>query len=170
MFNNSDLLASLAELDSKYEENRDPRYAKYALLELCGWIEEAQDYLVIACASKLTHDPFKKHAKEKIRRNSGFDIDSNFYPLLSLIIGMRHFENILNKLRNSGVYFATFEINVQSLKPPRDTHAHTHFDENNITKMRHINRLAPSAVRQQADQILQGFEELEVELKNGGYL
>ncbi|SEN22587.1 hypothetical protein SAMN05216404_103139 [Nitrosospira multiformis] len=165
MFSNSDLLVSLAELDRKYEEKRDPRYAKYALLELCGWIEEAQDHVMRACASKLTLDSFKKYVEEEIKRNSGFDINRNFYPLLSLIIGMRHFEQILVKLRSSGMYFLPFESAVKSLKPHRHTHAHTHYVENNSEKMLYISTASPSVITQQARQIFFGLEELEAELK-----
>ena len=94
------------------------------------------------------------------------DINFNFYPLLSLVIGMTHFEGILKKLRTSGVYFPTFETTVQALKPPRNKLAHTHFDIGNSDKMQVISNLAPTVVKQQASQISLGFSELEIELSS----
>ena len=79
MIARSYILANLKTLDRKYNMATSTRdslfYSKLAILELCGWIEESMDDIVLRCACRHLTDidniTFVK--RQIIKRNYGFD-------------------------------------------------------------------------------------------------
>ena len=92
MLPNLELIQSLDDFEILFQIAVNRRaslmHAKHAFLELCGWIEEAQDYIVLSCAKKLSDPVLKKLVEEKIKFNSAFHFQKNFVPLLALVIGL----------------------------------------------------------------------------------
>lgn len=168
MLPNSELIQTLNELDRLYLLSATPRdslmHAKHALLELCGWIEEAEDYIVRSCANKLTDTTLKKCVEEKIKYNSAFHFENNFMPLLALVIGLTKYELMQNNLSATGRYFLPMVSLINAFKAPRNDHAHTHFEATKLTNA-FLSGHAPSSLRQKAIDIHSGFCELEKCLK-----
>ena len=136
-------------------------HSKHALLELCGWIEEAQDDLVHNCALKLLDQDDLDLMKKKIKNNHTFFFD-NFRELIALVIGLSMYKKIHIKLMGSGSHYMQMIATINSLKDPRNSHAHTHFEtqrpSNGILN-------APSIFKKMASDVHLGLLELEVALK-----
>jgi len=167
------LAASLNKLNADYLLTGQPpehqlRICKHALLEVCGWSEEAEDSILLACASRITDVDLKAHAEWKIKNNSGFSNDGNFAPLLGLMIGLQGLSSVRAHLRNVGVWFAVMENALNNLKSPRNAHAHTHFDHTNLAKMQHLQQ-SPAVLLNIAQHLHDGLLELETELQARGY-
>jgi hypothetical protein len=164
MLPNSELLISLGTLDQLYTATNDTRqlkmYSKHALLELCGWIEEAQDYIVLECAKKVANAELSKLIKSKVKKNYGFHYHDNFVATLGIVVGLQKYEKIRDKLDATGVYFNNLVSTINSLKDQRNSHAHTHFQLANATTLS-----APSIVRRDSEQVYEGMIELEKYLK-----
>src|SRR5262245_144151 len=114
MISISHLSSSLNKLNSDYLIVNQPtedqlRICKHALLEVCGWSEEAQDSILHACAAKIADQHLKDLAEQKIKANSGFHNDGNFAPLLGLMIGLQGLSSVRAHLRNVGTWFAVME-------------------------------------------------------------
>jgi hypothetical protein len=152
-------------------EPGDPaQFCKYAALELCGWIEEAQDFILMQFKPKLIDPNFQNSLDRFIKENYGFDINRNFLPMMAYGIGVVNYESIVLGWRKSGSKFSRMEglIASNQYKKIRDRHAHTHFDEAVADKLEHLN--SPAVVKQHATAIYDGFEELLIKLKKGKYL
>ena len=99
MLSNSELILSLDALDRLFQASQSPRdslmHSKHALLEFCGWIEEAQDELLRKCAAKLLDPADVKLVDERIQKNYTF-IFGKFRELISLVIGLNKYKIIDN--------------------------------------------------------------------------
>ena len=162
MLTNAELIKSLDTLDVLYQNSTTPResvmHSKHALLELCGWVEEAQDEIVRNCAKRINDPALIKLVHEKIDGNSQFHFHNNFIPLLGLVIGLIKFSELESKLLNNGRYYLGCQSNINNLKKPRNTHAHTHFENSRISNSL---LFAPSRTKQMAKEIYLGLDELE---------
>lgn len=168
MLSNSELLLSLNELERLFQAATNPRdskmHAKHALLELCGWIEEAQDDLVLKCSKKILDPSLITLIEKKVKFNSSFEFDEKFLPLLGLVVGFQKYSVIQSKLTLHGKLFPTLSININKLRVPRNNHAHTHFEDSKPTNSIFQN-LGPSSIKQLANDIYGGLLELERALK-----
>ena len=100
--------------------------SKLATLELCGWIEVSMDDIVIRMAKRLLSDPVDRatYESEFVNRVHGFDYQIHFRRLLMGLIGL---QGVV--LMEGGVdpsLFAPMRGALSSLKPLRDSHAHTY--------------------------------------------
>ncbi|WP_186252267.1 hypothetical protein [Burkholderia gladioli] len=177
MLPNKQLLESLDALEVHYKTATGPKVAgvsqgdpslfcKHAALELCGWLEELQDYVALQCGASLSDPVFINSLKVFIGNTYGFDMKTHFLPMISFSIGAVKYEEILNKIRAPGSKFTQMEgiITNNQYKQIRNRHAHTYFDASNHDKLQHLN--SPAVVKQHAIMIYDGFKELYVELKN----
>ncbi|RVT46798.1 hypothetical protein EMM73_07980 [Rheinheimera sediminis] len=98
-------------------------YSKFAILELCGWIEISMDNIIIRLSKKMNKDKNTKELLEKVKRNSSFDYDSNFKPLVAHVIGMVNFEKVESRCDLGKL--AKFEATLSILKKERNKLAHT---------------------------------------------
>lgn len=169
MLSNLELVQSLDDLEVAFQNASSPRaytmFAKHALLELCGWIEEAEDYIIQSCAKKLSDTALKKLVADRIKTNSAFHFTDKFLPLLALVIGLAKYELIQNKLTANGMYFTNLVSTINGLKDPRDKHAHTHFETGKPQINGLLNGQSPNSLKQNAVEIYKGFSELETCLK-----
>ena len=128
MVDKTDITNTLNELDLLY--NSQPAqafyYAKLALLELCGWIEQTMDFIIIDNSNiKLSVQANKSLVKDSIvKRTYGFHYDDHFRPMLMKLIGLIELEKLENNLKATGD-FAILSSQLGSLRQSRDKAAHT---------------------------------------------
>lgn len=124
------ILCNLRTLDYSYRHARTAKeaqfFAKMAILELCGWIEESMDDIVLRCAKKhLKQKPNRDYCeKEVVKRTFGFDYEKNFRFMLIRVLGLIIVEKIENRV-DSTIY-AQMVAALSQLKQQRDPEAHTH--------------------------------------------
>lgn len=176
MLSNTDLIATLTKLDAQYvlasggPPDELKRICKYGILELCGWTEEAQDFIVNGCVAKLSEQDLIGIVTDRIKRTHGFDPISHFIPLLGLVVGLHSFEAIRYTLSGSSLYFDAAMQSLATLKAPRNAHAHTHFAGGNPVAMNHLNGRSPSVLLVEADKIKKGLSDLEANLLHHGFM
>jgi len=108
-----------------------PTYAKLALLELCGWIEETQDqiimdYLALKSIEQTVIDKFKK---EVIDRNYGFKYKDNFRKMLIQTVGLISLKEIESELEtntNNNITLSEVKSLLGNIEKKRNDAAHTH--------------------------------------------
>ena len=128
------ILTTLKELDKLYNTTKSSKKATYfsklALLELCGWIEESFDSIVLSYAKKLRLQENKKYYEDKIvRNNSGFVYKSHLRPMMISLIGLIETEKIEKKItrnKKGNFHFEIFKSSLGDLKTLRNKAAHTH--------------------------------------------
>lgn len=175
MLSNIALLDSLNFLQRLYTDAslappaEQVRICKFGLLELCGWIEEAQDYIVNGCVGKLIDSDLREIVVGRVKRNSGFDVSGNFVPLLGLVIGLREYELIRAELVVNEPFYEPAMNALDALKVPRNTHAHTHFSAANSFANAHLMGRQPTLLIIEANKIHVGFSALENSLINRGH-
>lgn len=164
MIAKSYIYITLKSLDSKYRRtnsNRDSLlFSKIAILELCGWIEESMDDMVIRCAYKhLREESNKKFVKEEIvKHTSGFEYKKHFKGMLIRLIGLIHFERLEQTIDQQKLN--NLKSTLSSLKKIRNKEAHTHIKgvANSIN--------APSTTLDQFEKVYAGLLEFDRVLRN----
>lgn len=122
---------TLKELDKLYNTSSSQKkaiyFSKLALIELCGWIEETVDDIVLRHSKRQLKEQRNKeyYQKQIVQRNYGFQYDSNIRPMLISLIGLIEVERLekdlektqqLTKLKNS----------LSNIKNSRNRAAHTY--------------------------------------------
>ena len=130
MIARSYIYANLNKLEKMYHDSKTSKealyFSKLALLELCGWVEESMDDLILRCAIRnLKNAENRKFVRKKIIKPTyGFDYEDHFRKMLIQLIGIINVEKIERKvdplLRDS------LKSNLSTLKEARNPEAHTH--------------------------------------------
>lgn len=127
MVNYIDIENTLTNLDSTYLSSMsDPLLpillSKTALIEFSGWIEQSIDHILYEYLdSHVCEKTIVKYIKEQINKNYGFKYKENVLKILSITIGARHLENILDKIDIS-----VFQTLLNQYSSNRNKAAHTH--------------------------------------------
>jgi hypothetical protein len=122
--------SNLSSLEKKFNSSRSIRestlYSKLAIIELCGWLEEALDDLVIRCLKKSIKDAaLREQIKvNTIDRNYGFEYDKHFKNMLVQIVGYGGVEKFEKQVDNAKLL--QFKSICGTLKVARHSAAHTH--------------------------------------------
>ncbi len=120
-------------LERMYNEamtSTDPQapiyFAKLAILEYCGWIEESMDEIARrAIKRKIRTITFEQIFNDKIiGGTSGFQYKKHFRPMLIQIIGIVGMEELQDHLDRTG-NLDVFIKELEDLKKNRNTAAHT---------------------------------------------
>jgi hypothetical protein len=168
MFSSIDLRANLKALDALFAAETDQRkarlFARLAVLELCGWTEEAVDALVVDSANRcLKTMQHQKDVQEHLKRLYGFDYLYHFKPMLARVIGLYGFEHVearLSTKRPSAL--PKLQAALSQLRPVRDSIAHTHSTAT-------VTVPAPSLVISLTRDIELGLKLLSSEMRSSGY-
>ncbi len=130
-------------------------YSKLAILELCGWIEESMDEIVLNHANHhLKNTPNRTWVKDKVvNRTSGFEYDRYFRQMLISILGIIKVEKLEGKL--DSVKFTLLKSSLVTLTKCRNDEAHTHIK--GVTKT--ID--APSVTQTRFTAVFEGLKNLE---------
>ena len=164
MIAKTNIQRNLRTLNAQYKKSTTtPKVAlflsKLAVLELCGWIEETMDDVLLRCAKKHLKDASSLNAvKELIKKNSGFHYEYNFRRVLVPIIGLVNVEKL--ELAVDQPKKTQMEAALASLKIVRNAHAHTHIRGMTII----IN--APSWTIAQFSPVYEGLIELDMWLRS----
>jgi hypothetical protein len=130
-------------------------FSKLAILELCGWIEESMDDVVMRCAMRhLRHGDNRTYCENDIvRRTYGFDYHANFRLMLIRLLGLINVENIESRVDQNK--YDSMVATLSTLKTQRNTEAHTHLRGTTRT----IN--APSVTIAQFNPLYEGLTEFD---------
>jgi hypothetical protein len=101
-------------------------FSKLAIIELCGWIEESMDDIVLRCATRLLDEPSNRKyvQNDVVKRNYGFDYEKNFRQMLIKLLGLvnvEHIEAQIDLAKHQAMNAALSNLVIQ-----RNTEAHTH--------------------------------------------
>lgn len=141
--------------------------SKAALLDVCGWLEEAMDKLVVDCAVRcnLSSARLQSVKQEYIKRTHGFDYERHFERMLAAVVGFKVLEQAETQIGPTTL--TPFTAALSSLVPLRNHYAHTHFDTAQPYPINVTSIPAPSALVpfvSQADTALQALETALVSL------
>lgn len=123
--------STLIELDILYNSATSQKkiiyYSKLATIELCGWLEESFDNIIITCANrKLKEANNKKFVKKDVvKKNYGFHYENNIRPMLFKLIGLIELEKIEKRLERTG-QISILSANLTNLVGTRNDAAHTY--------------------------------------------
>lgn len=163
MIAQTNIVASLNSLERSYNNAANLRsthfYSKLALLELCGWIEESMDDIVLRCARRHLKDRknIKFVADQTIKRTYGFEYEKHFRKMLIHLFGIINTEKLERKVDQRK--WQLFKAALNNLKTKRNTEAHTHIKG----AMRHID--APSITIAQFPALYDGLIEFDTTIK-----
>ncbi|MGH7871240.1 MAG: hypothetical protein ACREQO_03355 [Candidatus Binatia bacterium] len=121
---------SLQALDTAYKNAASAddaeRFAKLAIIELCGWIEETLDALVLRCATRhLKVQKNLSYCKDDIiGKTYGFDYHRHFRWMLIRLVGLVSVERLEQQVDQ--IKHETLKSTLGSLRVARDSVAHTH--------------------------------------------
>jgi hypothetical protein len=150
---------SLRTLDRLFREATSAKhalfYSKLAILELCGWIEESMDDVVLRCAVRhLRRSDNRRYVEKQIvKRTYGFDYDRHFREMLIRLLGLVAVERIENAV--DPAKSAMMRSTLATLTVVRNTEAHTHVK--GVTTV--IN--APSVTRTHFVAAFEGLSEYD---------
>jgi hypothetical protein len=120
------IISSLTELEVLYNNSSSQKkaiyFSKLALIEFCGWIENAMDNIILVYSNKnLTQEANKKYIlKTVVGRTYGFDYETNFRPMMIRTIGIREVEKLELKLQRNGAQVSILKSTLSTLKVKRN--------------------------------------------------
>jgi hypothetical protein len=130
-------------------------YAKLGVLELCGWIEESMDKIVIEASHRSlalqSHRDFIE--KQIVKRNHGFEYEEHFRKMLIGVIGLKGVQEMESQVDRA--LFDPMCGALNTLKRNRNSYSHTYLKGTTIV----ID--APSVSIQHCQTIFAGLREVE---------
>ena len=104
-------------------------YSKLALMELCGWIEETFDALLIDYVKRTVPVQTLQTTicDEIIDKVYGFRYKQDFRPLMEKIIGASKFQKVMLQLRKKRQRDEILKHELSELSKERNRAAHTHW-------------------------------------------
>ena len=156
--------STLRELDKLYNNASSQKkaiyFSKLAVIELCGWIEETIDEIILRhCNRKLKNHENKEYCKNKIIKTTyGFQYLQNVRPMLINLIGLIGVEKLENELEKTA-QITLLKNNLGNLKVSRNEAAHTHLK--GVTRTYN----APSRTIGDFNRIFTILEKLDSELR-----
>lgn len=101
-------------------------YSKLAILELCGWIEESMDDVVLRCATRSVRSAANRDYVQNqiVKRTYGFDYERHFRAMLIRLLGLVVVERIEGIVDPGKA--ARLKATLTTLTTVRNTEAHTH--------------------------------------------
>lgn len=167
MISKTTIQTNLRTLNAQYNKSTtSPRlalfFSKLAVLELCGWIEESMDDVLLRCARKHLKQPSNlASVSDQIKKNSGFHYENNFRRLLISIIGLLNVERLESSVDQPKR--AQMQAALKSLKIVRNSQAHTHLRGVTTT----LN--APSWTISQFTPVYEGLIDLDRWLRDANF-
>ncbi len=160
MLTDQDIRATLSLLDQQFNNSAnvtDTAFcSKLALIELCGWIEEAMDEIVSKCSSRCLQDSrnIKYCNSIVVRRNAGFDYENNFRKMLIQLLGLVGVEKIEAGVDQAKLVRLNAALSI--LKGSRDGAAHTYLKAGTAATL-----AAPSLLIAQFSPVYDGLLDLD---------
>lgn len=139
-------------------------YSKSSILEVCGWVEEAMDKLVLdsAVRCRLSNARVKAIEEKYVNKTYGFSYKNHFEKMIVSVLGYQVLQVAEVKCVR---YLASMHGSLNELTPLRSYYAHTHFDLISPYPGTRTNIPTPSIMQNHLNNIQLGLTELESELK-----
>jgi hypothetical protein len=141
--------------------------SKAALLDVCGWLEESMDRVVIDCANRchLSTTRLQSIQRDYVKRTYGFEYERHFEKMLTAVVGFKVLEQA--EVQIGATTLTPFTSAISSLVPLRNHYAHTHLDTahpypQNITSIPSPSALVPFV--NQAESALKSLESALITL------
>ena len=159
MISQTRIQKTITQMDKLYQSNigaiEGLYFAKLAILEVCGWIEESMDSIVLSYANRrLTNIRNINYTRDVIvEKTTSFNYDRHFRLMLMRVIGII----LLEKLEMSFdiAKLSRMKGSLGILKTRRDQHAHTHIKGRTV----HID--APSVTARHFQNVYDGLTHIE---------
>ena len=167
MITKSYIESNIRRMNHKYNQARSNKealfFAKMAIMELSGWIEESMDEIMSRCANRNLKDTSNREyfRNQVVKPNYGFHYTKNFRRMITALIGLIMYERLEKSL--DSIKFQRMKSELGNLTQKRNEEAHTH-----IKITRTIN--APSVTLRQFFSIYDGLVDFEQKLKSLKYL
>ena len=122
--------ATLNRLETEYNNSSaDPQlplfYSKLSVIEFCGWIEDSVDELLHNFIDAHILEPRNQTLiKRHIKSNHSFSYEDKMFPLISSVLGIDSWENILDSFPPAD--FVKFVAVLGNFSQHRNNLAHTH--------------------------------------------
>ncbi|GAA4244807.1 hypothetical protein [Winogradskyella damuponensis] len=164
MIAKSYIKSTLIELDKLYNSASSQKkaiyFSKLAVIELCGWIEETLDDIIIKHGNRnLKSVDNKNYCKNKIvNPNYGFQYNNNIRPMLISLLGLIQVEKLELELEKTA-QITLLKSNLGNLKSTRNEAAHTHLK--GVTRIYN----APSRTLGDFNRISTILEKIDNELR-----
>ena len=164
MISKSYITANLSQLNAAYNRSKGKQalyLSKLAILELCGWIELSVDDLIERHAMRHLNKPRNcKYVRDDIiKRNSGFDYESNFRHMMMRTIGIITLEEIETAIGPAVI--APFSAQLGNLKTARNRLAHTYVKGTGAT----LSVDAPSVTKSRFGVLYTGLIAYQAQLR-----
>ena len=165
MIAKSYIKSTLSELDDLYNKATSQKkaiyFSKLALIELCGWIEETIDDIILMHANRnLRELNNKNYCKDSIvKPNYGFEYNKNIRPMLISLLGLIEVENIERELEKTG-QITLLKGYLGNIKDSRNTATHTYLK--GITRRYN----APSRTIGDYNRIFIVLQKIDTELRD----
>jgi hypothetical protein len=138
-------------------------FAKLAIIELYGWIEESMDALVLRCAKRqLKVSKNLAYCEDEIiGKTYGFDYQRNFRRMLIRLVGLVTVERLEKQVDQAK--HDTLKSTLGTLKIVRDSAAHTHLKGTTRTLD------APSVTIRSFQRVYDGLVDLDQTMRKAGW-
>lgn len=171
MLSTQELLANLTYHESVYNNSgADLRMAllssKSSILEVCGWVEQAMDQIVIDCSTRCKLSPTRHESVKKkyIEKTYGFHYENHFEKMLIAVVGYKRLEAIENVVPVNNL-----QSILKNLTKLRNHYAHTHFDLGNPFPATLTSIPTPSIMKNDAQSAATSLMQIENALINSGH-
>lgn len=164
MIAKTQIVLTLQSLDTHYQAATSAEeaqwFAKLAIIELCGWIEESMDELVRRCSMRHLKVTANQDLCEEdiIGKTYGFEYKKHFRGMLIRLLGLVAVEQLEKEV--DPTIYARMEGALSFLKPFRNSYAHTH-----LKMAASIN--APSLTRSKFQPVYEGLVEFDRIIRRG---
>lgn len=159
MLSTAELLQNINVYQRYYNAAQDMRElllpSKAALLDVCGWLEEAMDRVVIDCANRCNLSALRLQSiqRDYVRRTHGFEYERHFEKMISAVVGFKVLEQAETQI--GATTLTPFTAAISSLVPLRNHYAHTHLDTaqpypQNVTSIPAPSALVPFVTQAEA--------------------
>ncbi|WCM86529.1 hypothetical protein [Acidovorax sp. NCPPB 3576] len=141
--------------------------SKSAILEVCGWLEQAMDCIVMETALRcaISTKRQEKISASYIKPTSGFSYKQHFEKMIISVVGYRILEQAEIAV---GPPIFLMESSLDYLVKLRNHYAHTHFDIANPYPKGLSTIPSPTVMRTHANTAFNGLNLMEIELKACG--
>jgi hypothetical protein len=159
LINKTRIQKTITQIDKRYQSNPGAMdglyFAKLAILEVCGWIEESMDGIILSYAnSHLTNIRNIDYTKNVIvEKTWSFAYDSHFRLMLMRILGIILLERL--EMSFDIAKFTKMKGSLSFLKERRDQQAHTYIKGRTV----HID--APSVTARHFQNVYDGLTHIE---------
>ncbi|MFN3436280.1 MAG: hypothetical protein ACK41V_01145 [Acidovorax sp.] len=141
--------------------------SKAAILEVCGWVEQAMDAIVLETAQRCALSPQRiaQISDKYVKPTSGFSYKNHFEKMIISVVGYKILEQAES---NAGAPVYALESTLDYLAKLRNHYAHTHFDVSSPYPKGYSTIPNPSVMKNHATTTNLGLAAIEAQLIASG--